>query len=121
MDNVKFDQTVDGEKSSTFNLEAEQALLGLLLVNNEILGEIETIISEDHFYDGINRKIFSHISSRTKKGLIVSPITLKPYLDSDDDFKDIDVPSLLTELSAMAISAFAAKDYASALFDLANS
>ena len=119
MDNVKFNQTVDEEKSSTFNLEAEQALLGLLLVNNDVLGEIEMIIGEDHFYDGINKKIFSHIASRTKKGLIVSPITLKPYLNSDEDFKDIDVPSLLTELSAMAISAYAAKDYAIALFDLA--
>ena len=39
MDNVKLDQTVDEDKASTFNLEAEQALLGLLLVNNEILGE----------------------------------------------------------------------------------
>ena len=104
MDNVKFDQTVDVEKSSTFNLEAEQALIGLLLVNNEVLGEIESIIDEDHFYDAINRKIFGHIASRTKKGLLVSPITLKPYLVSDEAFKDIDVPSLLTELSAMAIS-----------------
>ena len=66
MDNVKFDQTVDVEKSSTFNLEAEQALIGLLLVNNEVLGEIESIIDEDHFYDVINRKIFGHIASRTK-------------------------------------------------------
>ena len=72
MDNVKFDQTVDVEKSATFNLEAEQALIGLLLVNNEVLGEIESIIAEDHFYDGLNRRIFSHIASRTKKGLIVS-------------------------------------------------
>ena len=54
-----------------------------------------------------------------KKGLVVSPITLKPYLDSDEDFKSIDVSSLLTELSAMAISAYAAKDYANALFELA--
>ena len=68
MDNVKFDQSAEVEKSSTFNLEAEQALIGLLLVNNEVLGEIESIITEDHFYDGLNRKIFSHIASRTKKG-----------------------------------------------------
>ena len=82
MDNVKLDQTAeDVDKSSTFNLEAEQALIGLLLVNSEVLGEIESIIDEDHFYDAINKKIFTHIASRTKKGLIVSPITLKPYLD----------------------------------------
>ena len=34
MDNVRFDQKVDEEKSSTFNLEAEQAILGLLLVSS---------------------------------------------------------------------------------------
>ena len=79
MDNVKFDQSIDEEKSSTFNVEAEQALLGLLLVNNEVLGEIETVIGEEHFYDGLNRKIFSDIASRTKKGLDVSTINLKTY------------------------------------------
>ena len=56
MDNVKLDQTADVDKSSTFNLEAEQALIGLLLVNSDVLGEIESIIDEDHFYDGINKK-----------------------------------------------------------------
>ena len=40
MDNVKLDHTADVDKSSTFNLEAEQALIGLLLVNSEVLGEI---------------------------------------------------------------------------------
>ena len=85
MDNVKLDQTADVDKSSTFNLEAEQALIGLLLVNSDVLGEIESIIDEDHFYDGINKKIFIHIASRTKKGLIVSPITLKPYLEFSQD------------------------------------
>ena len=119
MDNVTLNQTTVEGDSSTFNVEAEQALIGLLLVNNDILGEIESIVKEEHFYDAINRKIFGHIVSRTQKGLIVSPITLKPYLDSDEDFIDIDVPSLLTELTAMAISAFAARDYASSIFELA--
>ena len=67
MDNAKFDQTVDVEKSSTFNLEAEQALLGLLLVNNEVLGEIEAIIGEDHFYDAINRKYLVILLQERKK------------------------------------------------------
>ena len=52
MDNVKLDQTADVDKSSTFNLEAGASLIGLLLVNNEVLGEIESIIDEDHFYEG---------------------------------------------------------------------
>ena len=47
MDNVTYNQTTDQEATSTFNIEAEQALIGLLLVNNEVLGEIETIIGEE--------------------------------------------------------------------------
>ena len=79
MDNVKFNQTLDEEKSSTFNVEAEQALLGLLLVNSEVLGEIETIIGEDHFYDGINRKIFTFLT--TSVCFLLSPrIKTQPEL-----------------------------------------
>ena len=104
---------------ATFNIEAEQSLIGLLLINNEILGEIETLVSEEHFFDGFHKKIFSLIASKARRGLTASPITLKPYLDSDEDFKEIDTASLLTELSARAISAFAAKDYANSIFELA--
>ena len=68
MDNVKLDQTADVDKSSTFNLEAEQALIGLLLVNSEVLGEIESIIDEDHFYDGINKKYSTILHLEPEKG-----------------------------------------------------
>ena len=67
MDNVKFDQTAEVEKSSTFNLEAEQALVSLLLVNNEVLGEIESIIAEDLFYDGLNRRILAILHQEQKR------------------------------------------------------
>ncbi len=105
--------------TSTFNIEAEQSLIGLLLINNEILTEIEQLVSEEHFFDNFHKKIFSLIASKARKGLTASPVTLKPYLDSDEDFKDIDTATLLTELSARAINAFAAKDYARSIFDLA--
>ena len=105
--------------ASTFNIEAEQSLIGLLLINNEILAEIESLITEEHFFDSFHKKIFSLIASKARKGLVASPVTLKPYLDSDEDFKDIDSATLLTELSARAINAFAAKDYARSIFDLA--
>tara|TARA_X000001036_G_scaffold368011_1_gene353493 strand:- start:1056 stop:2507 length:1452 start_codon:yes stop_codon:yes gene_type:complete len=105
--------------ASTFNIEAEQSLIGLLLINNEILTEIESLVSEEHFFDSFHKKIFSLIASKARKGLTASPVTLKPYLESDEDFKDVDAATLLTELSARAINAFAAKDYARSIFDLA--
>ena len=69
MDNVKFDQTVDDEKSSTFNLEAEQALLGLLLVNNEVLGEIETLIGTKINSIELYQRAFTHKSALKRYNL----------------------------------------------------
>ena len=41
------------------NIEAEQTLIGSILENNEMFDEISDIVTTDHFYDDINKKIYS--------------------------------------------------------------
>ena len=59
------------------NLEAEQALLGSILVNNDIIDEIASIINSSIFYDPAHIKIYEVIENLNNKGMIANPITLK--------------------------------------------
>ena len=57
------------------NIEAEQAVIGSILVTNEIFDEINTIVSSGNFYDPMHQKIFGAIGSLIYKGMLANPIT----------------------------------------------
>ena len=63
------------------NIEAEQAVIGSILVSNDIFDEINTIVSSINFYDPIHQKIFEAIESLIYKGMLANPITLKNYFE----------------------------------------
>ena len=65
------------------NLEAEQALIGSVLVNNDIIDEISNIINPSIFYDPAHVKIYEVIETLNNKGMIANPITLKNYFERD--------------------------------------
>ena len=67
------------ENKQPSNLEAEQALLGSILVNNDVIDEISNIISSSTFYDPAHIKIYEVIENLNNKGMIANPITLKNF------------------------------------------
>ena len=77
------------------NIEAEQAVIGSLLVNNEIFDEISTIISGINFYDPMHQKIFDAVDTLIYKGMLANPITLKNYFEDEKD--DLNVPEYLVK------------------------
>ena len=79
------------------NIEAEQAVIGSILVTNEIFDEISIIVSNTNFYDPMHQKIFSAIESLIYKGLLANPITLKNYFKDEKD--DFDVPEYLVKVT----------------------
>ena len=72
------------------NIEAEQSVIGSILVNNEIFDEINIVISSINFYDPMHQKIFGAIENLIYKGLLANPITLKNYFEDEKD--DLNVP-----------------------------
>jgi len=101
------------------NTEAEQALLGALLVNNECYDRIASIVDESHFYDPVHARIFEVAAARIQKNTLASPVTLKAFLEEDPGLKELGGPAYLVRLADAAISVFAAKDYAQLIYDLA--
>ena len=69
------------------NLEAEQALIGSVLVNNDIIDEISNIVNPKIFYDPAHQKIYEVIENLNNRGIIANPITLKNYFEKDNLLK----------------------------------
>jgi len=107
------------EESMPNSVEAEQQLLGAILTNNEIFDRVSSIISMDHFYDPVHARIFDVAAQRISKNALASPVTLKAFLEDDEGLKELGGPAYLARLAGAAVSAFAARDYAQMIYDLA--
>ena len=98
------------------NIEAEQSVIGSILVTNEIFDEINTIISSINFYDPMHQKIFSAIESLIYKGMLANPITLKNYFENEKD--EINVPDYLVKVTKFSTSTRQATEYSRIIYDM---
>ena len=114
------DQQPPSERVHPHNVEAEQALLGALLVNNDVYDRIASVVNETHFYDPVHARIFEIASARIQKNALASPVTLKAFLEDDPGLAELGGPAYLVRLGHAAISLFAARDYAQLIADLAT-
>ena len=98
------------------NIEAEQAVIGSILVTNEIFDEINTIISSANFFDPMHQKIFSAIENLIYKGMLANPITLKNYFKDEKD--DLNVPEYLVKITKFSTSTRQATEYSKIIYDM---
>ncbi len=98
------------------NIEAEQAVIGSILVANEIFDEISIIISSKNFYDPMHQKIYEAIESLIYKGMLANPITLKNYFENEKD--DLDVPEYLVKITKFSTSLRQATEYSKIIYDM---
>ncbi len=101
------------------NVEAEQALLGALLLNNDIYEQIVSIVEAHHFYDPVHGRIWEAAAKRIQKNALASPVTLKPFLADDPGLAELGGTDYLARLAGAAISIVAARDYAELIRDMA--
>ena len=98
------------------NIEAEQAVIGSVLISNEIFDDISSIISETNFYDPLHQKIYSAINNLIYKGMLANPITLKSYFENEKD--DLDVPEYLIKITKFATSSRQSIEYSKIIYDM---
>ncbi len=98
------------------NIEAEQSVIGSILVTNEIFDEISTIISNINFYDPMHQKIYNAIESLIYKGMLANPITLKNYFEDEKD--EIDIPEYLVKITKFSTSVRQAIEYSKIIYDM---
>ena len=107
---------IDNKQPS--NIEAEQALIGSVLVNNDIIDEISSIISSSTFYDPAHTKIYEVIETLNKKGMIANPITLKNFFEKDNMLDEVGGTEYLVKLTRFSSSTKQAVDYAKIIHEM---
>jgi len=98
------------------NIEAEQAVIGSILVTNEIFDEISLLITSNNFYDPMHQKIYSAIENLIYKGMLANPITLKNYFENEND--DLNVPEYLVKITKFSTSLRQATEYSKIIYDM---
>ena len=106
------------ENKQPSNIEAEQALLGSILINNDIIDEISTIVSSSIFYDPAHVKIYEVIESLNNKGMIANPITLKNYFEKDNMLDEVGGTEYLVKLTRFSSSTKQAVDYSKIIHEM---
>ena len=106
----------DNFKELPNNIEAEQAVIGSILVSNEIFDEINLILSSNNFYDPIHQKIFSAIENLIFRGMLANPITLKSYFEDEKD--ELNVPDYLVKVTKFSTSIRQAVEYSKIIYDM---
>ncbi|HXG79115.1 MAG TPA: replicative DNA helicase [Methyloceanibacter sp.] len=101
------------------NLEAEQALLGAILVNNEALDRVSSFLKPIHFMDPLHGRIYEIASKLILSGKRATPITLKTFFQADPPVGELPVPQYLGRLAANATTIINAEDYGRTVYDLA--
>ncbi|MFD0987178.1 replicative DNA helicase [Methyloligella solikamskensis] len=101
------------------NIEAEQALLGAILVNNEACDRVSSFLKETHFFEPLHGRIYSAAAKLIFGGKRATPITLKTFFQNEEPAGDMTVPQYLGRLAANATTIINAEDYGRTIYDLA--
>jgi replicative DNA helicase len=105
-------------RSPPSNIDAEQALLGAILVNNDAYYRVSDFLEASHFIEDLHRRIYEVASSLIKAGKVATPITMKTFL-GDQDLGGLTVSQYLARLAAEATTVINAEDYGRTIYDLA--
>src|SRR6202041_3776191 len=100
------------------NIEAEQALLGAILVNNEAFYRVSDFLEPKHFLETIHQRVFELAGSLIRAGKLATPVTLKTFLPAELDIAGLSLNQYLARLAAEATTIINAEDYGRTIYDL---
>ena len=105
-------------RTAPHNIEAEQALLGAILVNNEAFYRVSDFLEPRHFFEPVHQNIYEIAGSLIRVGKIANPVTLKTFLPADVDIAGLTVNQYLARLAAEATTVINAQDYGRTIYNL---
>jgi replicative DNA helicase len=106
-------------RSAPHNIEAEQSLLGAILVNNDAFYRVSDFLEQGHFFEPIHQTIFETAGSLIRMGKVATPVTLKTFVPADTDIGGMTVGQYLARLAAEATTIINAQDYGRTIYELA--
>jgi replicative DNA helicase len=112
-------ETAETYRSAPQNVEAEQALLGAILVNNEAFYRVSDFLEPQHFFEPVHRVIFEVAGQLIRAGKVATPVTIKTFLPADLAIGDLNLAQYIARLAAEATTIINAEDYGRSVYDLA--
>jgi replicative DNA helicase len=106
-------------RSAPHNIEAEQSLLGAILVNNDAFYRVSDFLEPTHFLEPIHQTIFETAGSLIRMGKVATPVTLKTFVPAETDLGGMTVGQYLARLAAEATTIINAQDYGRTIYELA--
>ncbi len=100
------------------NLEAEQQLLGAILVNNRNLEKVSEFLRPEHFAEPAHARIFEACDKLIGRGQIADPVTLRSLLEHDPALAELGGAAYLAELVQGLVTVVNAEDYGRLVHDL---
>ena len=115
------DAALESYREVPYNIEAEQAVLGAILVNNEAINRIGDFLRAEHFYEPVHQRIYETIEHFNERGLIASPVTMKNKFDQDEALEELGGATYLARIAGLASGVMNIYDHASIVYSLAIS
>ena len=97
-------------RTAPHNIEAEQSVLGAILVNNDAFYRVSDFLKQEHFFEPIHQTIYDTAASLIRAGKVATPVTLKTFLPADTDLGGMTVGQYLARLAAEATTILHAHD-----------
>src|SRR6202008_549117 len=84
------DTATPAYRTAPHNIEAEQGLLGAILVNNDAFYRVSDFLEPKHFFEPIHQTIYETAGSLIRMGKGANPVTLKTFLPAEIDIGRLD-------------------------------
>jgi replicative DNA helicase len=106
-------------RTAPHNIEAEQSVLGAILVNNDAFDRVSDFLKSEHFFEPIHQAVFDTAASLIRAGKVATPVTLKTFMPAETDIGGMTVGQYLARLAAEATTIINAHDYGRTIYELA--
>ncbi|MEO1544582.1 MAG: replicative DNA helicase [Pseudomonadota bacterium] len=107
-------------REAPHNIDAEQALLGAILINNEALDRVAGFLDPQHFYEPLHAQIYEVAGKLIQSGKQATPVTLRTFFETSEPIdENLTVPQYLGTLATNATTIINAHDYGRTVYDLA--
>src|SRR5690606_32492707 len=101
------------------NIEAEAAFLGAVLIDNRVLEELAVAVRAEHFFEPLHARIFDKVTMLLDRQMVVTPVTLKPYFETDPAIQELGGTGYLARLTADGHGLLDPRELAQQIYDLA--
>ena len=107
----------DSSRAAPHSQDAERALLGALLLNNNLYTDLDGRLSPEHFYVGAHGKVYGAMSRLLDRDQVADPVSLTNYFGSDEWFHEIGGRKFLEELNENATTIINVRTYADIIYN----